>query len=112
MVEFGMSGRRWWTDEEEDKAFALMEPEEFMSFRFRRAARDLNTLLVLFHAHREMPEFIRQLARVVENRPPDDPPASGVVSWLPDDGSPSSGSCSPESEEPKRRLRRQKVRQT
>ena len=91
MAGFGFSGRRLWIDEEFGTEHALMEPEEFRSLHFRRAAENLNMLLVLFHGHREMPELIRQLAIVVEGRPPDDPPASGVLAWLPDDGRPSSG---------------------
>jgi hypothetical protein len=95
MVEFGLGGRRWAIEEAPEEAWVFMEPDEFMSFRFRRAARELNTLLTLFYDHGEMPEFLRQLRRVVEDRPPEDPPPAAVLSWLPDDGPPSSGSCTP-----------------
>lgn len=95
MVGFSMSGRRQWMNEELQDAFAYMAPEEFMSFHFRRMARDLNTLLVLFHGHREMPELIRQLTRVVEDRPPDDPPPSGILSRLPSGGKPPLGGRPP-----------------
>jgi hypothetical protein len=95
MAGFGFSGRRLWTDKEFEEKFALMEPELFASIHFRRAAETLNTLLVLFQGHLEMPEFIGQLAAIVEDRPPDDLPPAGVLEWLPDDGPPSSGRALP-----------------
>lgn len=88
MVEFG-EWRLWSNDE------TLMDPEAFVSRQFRRAAREVNTILVSFREHREMPIFLRQLAAILQAFPPDDPPPPGVLAWLPGDGSPSPGGLCP-----------------
>ena len=86
MVGFGESGWRLLVKDE-----TLMEPDAFASRHFRRAAREVNTLLVSFRGHREMSIFLRQLTAVLEALPPDDPPPSGAGARLSGDGSPSSG---------------------
>jgi hypothetical protein len=91
MKGFKKYGWRMWVPEEPEKEYALMQPEGFKSERFRRMAERLNTFLILHHYDPELPEFIRQLAAVVGDRAPDDPPSSGVLSRLPGDGSPSPG---------------------
>ncbi len=82
MAEFGEAEERSW---KRDKT--LMDPEAFTSRHFRRAAREVNVLLVSFREHREMPAFLQQLAAVLEAFPPDDPPPAGVLALLPGGGS-------------------------
>ncbi len=86
MVRFGESGWRLWSSDE-----TLMDPEAFTLRHFRRAAREVNILLVSFRGHREMPAFLRQLAAVLEAFPPDDPPPAGVPARPRGDGSPPRG---------------------
>jgi len=86
MVRFGECGGKRWSSGE-----TLMDPEAFTSRHFRRAAREVNILLVSFRGHREMPAFLRQLAAVLEAFPPDDPPPAGVLARLPGDGPPPPG---------------------
>jgi hypothetical protein len=90
MTRFGAAGRENWMAEPSGRT--LMDPDAFISVHFARVAGDINMLLCLMGEHDEMPEFIRQLAAVVRSGPSDDPPAAGVPSRLPGDGSPPPGS--------------------
>lgn len=86
-MEFGRRGRIRRILEQNQ---VPMESDAFASLHFRRMVEDLGAFLVLFRGHREMSKFLRQLARFVGNRPPDDfPPPSGVLAWLPDGPCPS-----------------------